>query len=179
MERAVIRKIKRAGYSVAFDAYVVGEDAFGTWLFTPAGTTARYFDGDDQLLRPWPNFLSLAQTNEWFWAGWWVRDGVPTIGTDACTRPIFGGGGWSWIDLELDVLRDASGSVWVEDEDEFADAIAAGQIPAEEERAAVAVTTELERRLRDYVAPFDLATGWEHHDASIALELEPLGPPAL
>ena len=179
MERAVIRKIKRAGYSVAFGAYVVGNDAFGTWLFTPAESIARYVDGEDELLRPWPNFLSLAQTDEWFWAGWWVRDGVPTIGTDACTRPTFDGGEWSWIDLELDVLRDESGAVWVEDEDEFADAIAAGQIPGNEREAAIAVTNELERRLRGHVAPFDLATGWRHHDAAVALGLTALEAPPI
>ena len=179
MERAVIRKIKRAGYSVAAGAYVLDEDEFGTWLFSPAGTMVRFVDGDEEVLRPWPNFLGLAQSREWWFAGWWIRESGPTLGTDACTPPTLVDGQWYWTDLELDVVRDDAGNVWVEDEDEFEDAIAAGQIPADEQRAAIAVTAELERRLREHIAPFDLETGWRRHDAAIAMDLAPLEVPPI
>jgi hypothetical protein len=175
VERVVIAKDKRAGYSIRVSAYVVAEDEFGSWLFTPADSVARYEDGDDILLKPWPNFLSLSQSDEWFWAGWWIRDGVPTIGTDACTPPVLVGDAWSWTDLELDVLRDPSGT-WIEDEDELDEAVAAGNITAAEAASAWTVSRELERRLLQRVAPFD-DTGWRRHDEALALGLPPLPEP--
>ena len=176
MERVVIGKDKRAGYSIRVGAYVLDTDEFGSWLWTPAGSIARYSQGDEVLLNEWPNFLSLAQSDEWFWAGWWIREAGPTIGTDACTAPRLVDGTWHWVDLELDVVRDHTGKVWVEDEDEFDEGIAAGQISSDEERAARAITAELERRLRERVAPFD-EQGWHRHDAALAMSLAPLAEP--
>ena len=176
MGRAVIAKDKNAGYSIRVGAYVLDEDQFGTWLWTPAGSVARYFNGDDVLLQEWPNFLSLAQSAEWFWAGWWIRPDGPTVSTDACTPPRLVDGTWFWTDLELDIVRDHTGAVWVEDEDEFDEGIAAGHIAPELEQAARAVTIELERRLRERVSPFD-DIGWRRHDAALALGLPPLEEP--
>jgi hypothetical protein len=94
-----------------WDAEVVGEDEFGTWLFCAAGEIHRRVDGTE-LKVPSDGVQLMPRT------GWWWRDGR-WIGIDICTPPERGPDGWSYTDLELDLVRRKDGTVVLVEEDEF------------------------------------------------------------
>ncbi len=179
METTVIRKIKRPGYTVLFPAYLLDDDEHGTWFFMPSDSVVRYVDGDETLLQPFthaPGILLLAPRDQWWFGAWWPRAGRRFVATDACSPTVLVDGAWTWTDLELDVCRDADGAVWIEDQDDFEAAIAGGHIPADEQRAAIAIADQLATWLSARTAPFD-DTGWRRFDAAAALGLAPLGAP--
>ena len=181
MERLGIRKIKLSGTVLTWSAYFLAEDEFGRWSFTPPGSTVHNRKGDEEWtatigVGTEAGFLWLMPRDEWFYAGWWRRPDWEQLAVDACTIPSLTDGLWTWTDLELDVCRDATGKVWVEDEDEFDESLAAGFIDTASEAAARNVTDTIVTRLTDRIAPFD-GTGWARHDEAVTLELAPLEPP--
>ncbi|MBA2608735.1 MAG: DUF402 domain-containing protein [Actinobacteria bacterium] len=179
MERALIRKIKRPGPISTWAGHVVSDDEFGLWVFSPNGTMVHTDNDGVATIKLFgnghgPGVLCLLPSDEWWLGCWWTREpGEPRLAIDACTPPVLIDGIWTWIDLELDVFRDSDGVAVIEDEDEFDDAVAAGHIPPDEQREALAITAAMERQLRERVPPFD-ETGWRRHDEAAALGLPPL-----
>jgi predicted RNA-binding protein associated with RNAse of E/G family len=94
------------------------------------------------------------------WIPWWVdRPEGRTVEIDICLPPAAQAEGWSFVDLELDVMGDELGFVRLDDEDEFASACDQGWISPEEAELARATATELEVALRRGREPFG-AIGW-------------------
>lgn len=177
MERITIRKVKLNGIVLTWSAYVLEQDADGFWLFTPTGSAVDNRRGEEQWTGNMgtgvePGFLWRMPTNgEWWFGAWWTRPDRHQISIDACTPPTLLDGVWTWTDLELDICRnDLDGSVWTEDEDEFDDSLQAGLIDEHQQREALAVTAEMERRLRERIAPFD-DSGWPRYAAAGAQNL--------
>lgn len=166
-----IRKIKRPGATSTWQAELLEETEHGLWLFTPPRAPVHNVkDGEE-----WhsvmgqgtePGFLWLMPRDQWWFGAWWTRPDRDQLAVDACTVPTLIDGVWTWIDLELDVVRDGNGNVWVEDEDEFADAIAGGHIPPAEQTAARAVTDDIVRQLTGRTDPFG-DEGWERYRSII------------
>jgi hypothetical protein len=97
-------------------AYVLAEDGFGTWLFTPEGSiVSGRRDGEVDRSsyvgvpdKPGLHVLHLVPTAGW-WFGTWANDGVgQRIAIDICTPPVHIDGEWLFDDLELDLYRRGS-----------------------------------------------------------------------
>jgi hypothetical protein len=160
-------------------AYVLGEDGFGTWLFTPEGSIVRGRRGGEVGSsyvgvpdKPGLHVLHLVPVAGW-WFGTWANDGFgQRIAIDICTPPVHIDGEWLFDDLELDLYRRGS-RLGVFDEDEFDDGYAAGHIGPDEAEPCRGTASELHHRLRDGDALFD-SVGWDRLQAAIALGLAPL-----
>ena len=185
MDTISIRKVKLNGAVHTWSAHVVAEDTHGTWLFTPKGSLVQHEQNGARwqaaMGSTWAavarGFLWLMPRDEWWFAAWWIRPDRQQIAIDACTVPTNIAGIWTWTDLELDICRDdRDGSVWVEDEDEFVDSVAAGLIDAPAQHAARTLTEGAQQWLTDHVAPFD-GRGWDTYSEWIERGLPPLDAP--
>jgi hypothetical protein len=106
-----------------FDAVHLGDDEHGTWLGFPRGTSmtrpgAEYVSPTDQLgLVPpvlWP------ESERGWLATFHGPGGLLSVYVDIVAPPIWSGATVTAVDLDLDVVRELDGRVWVDDEDEFA-----------------------------------------------------------
>lgn len=109
-----------------FDALWLGSDGHGDWIGLPAGTAfdrpgAHVVSTNLQVgLSPRPD----APPEERWWVGTFHGPGgtLPvSVYVDISTPPTWRGATLRTVDLDLDVVRDGDGRVWVEDEDEFAE----------------------------------------------------------
>ena len=176
MEVGAFRKVKRSGYSGVHNAYILSEDAFGLWAWTPVGTVIRWTENGEERLVPLPHspgYLRLIPRHTWWIASWWP-DGNVFI--DTVTPVDQANGTWSWVDLVLDVRRTPDGAVFLEDEDEFEDACTAGHINEAERRAAEAAGAQLVDWLTTRTPPFD-DTGWQRFEEAASLTLPALDAP--
>jgi hypothetical protein len=104
-----------------FDATFLGSDAAGDWLGIPAGTRmvrpgAEYVAPVPQAgLAPAPG----AEADRWWLATFHAPGGEVHTYVDVTTPPAWHGSELRAIDLDLDVVRDATDRIWVDDEDEF------------------------------------------------------------
>jgi protein associated with RNAse G/E len=103
-----------------FDAVRLGVDAIGHWVGVPAGT---WLSKPDKGFTAWADHVVLLPHD-----AWWV---ATIYGTDPdrpvdfyvdMTTPC----AWSedesevrCVDLDLDVIRETDGRIWIDDEDEF------------------------------------------------------------
>ena len=140
-----------------FAATYLGSDAHGDWLGIPAGTT---------MTRPGKDYVApTAQVGlvpgpgtpvERGWLATFHDEGGPVqVYVDMTTPPTWDGTRVRAVDLDLDVIRDPDGTVWVDDEDEFARHRVELGYPDE----VVDLATASRDRIRDLVArsaaPFD------------------------
>ena len=154
-----------------FDATYLGSDAHGDWLGIPAGTT---------MTRPGVDYVApVAQVGLVPGAGSPVERGlagdVPRRGrAGAGVRRHDHAAGVGpaprvrAVDLDLDVIQDPDGRVWVDDEDEFAEHRVELGYPDE----VVALATASRDRIRDLVArgaaPFDGLPGGGSPSCSVS-----------
>ena len=157
-----VDKIKRPGGLFTFEAISTIEDEWGSWLFTQAGTGVTTPKASGRF--EFDAILLIDATNRG--VAWFVDDPADRcISIDICLPPFPIEGGWSWVDLELDPKRHASGVIEVEDEDEFAEAIELGAIDdadAAVARAAVAAALTVLAELPEPYATI----GWRHLERS-------------
>jgi hypothetical protein len=107
-----------------FDCLYLGEDEHGTWLGFPRGT---------HMTRPGAKYVSptvqlgLVPPTSWpdSERGWLVTfhgEGGPlSVYVDVVAPPTWSGSAVTAVDLDLDVVRELDGRVWVDDEEEFAE----------------------------------------------------------
>ncbi len=144
-----------------FDGVHLGTDDAGDWIGLPAGTAmsrpgADYVAPVDQVvLVPAPGD---DQDRGWL-ATFHAPHGAVDTYVDMTTPPVRDGAQVHAVDLDLDVIRGATGRVWVDDEDEFAQHRVELGYP--EEIVALAVTTaeRVRRAVQDGLAPFDGSAG--------------------
>jgi hypothetical protein len=142
-----------------FEAVHLGGDAYGDWCGVPAGTVflrpdAEYVSPVDQVM-----LAPAADADDRHWLATFHADGgVVEVYVDMTTPPEWDGPVLRAVDLDLDVVRDPDGRVWVDDEDEFAEHRVAFGYPAD----VVAQAERAAERIRDAVsgrvAPFDGTT---------------------
>lgn len=104
-----------------FDGCRLGEDEHGVWIGLPVSTV---------LARPGARFVTdqpqatLVPREAGYVATFHLRPGetspVRTY-VDITTVPVWQDATVTMVDLDLDVIQDWAGRVWVDDEDEFAD----------------------------------------------------------
>lgn len=175
MDTVSVRKIKRPDGTSLWRGYVVANDEFGTWVFSPEGSAIETTKAGKSEREPRKkDILVLMPTNEWYTALWWSGEGEDTdIYVDIAKPPMFVNKEWKCVDLEIDVVRTFDGTVTIEDEDEFEEAFEADNINADEHKAALAMTEAIESNLRHRIEPFGLV-GRAHFEDAVAQNLRAL-----
>ncbi|WP_283134850.1 DUF402 domain-containing protein [Rhizohabitans arisaemae] len=97
----------------------LGEDEHGVWLGAPAGSTGQR-GSEPPIVYTFPYVMLFPRE------GWWTAsfNDVPhktEIYCDVTTVPTWTDDQVTMIDLDLDVLRRRDGTVFIDDEDEFAE----------------------------------------------------------
>ena len=155
-------KQKLHGGRGCWQAYELGHDGDGRWLYTPAGSTFRSSDGtsDDRCEvegggEPGLDSLILIPDAAQHWlATWRSPERALHINIEVC--------GWlrrddlvTFLDWELDPFRLRAGLVAVEDVDDFVDPRDQGLLDQESAERALAAAAWTERALKNQAAPFD------------------------
>jgi protein associated with RNAse G/E len=96
---------------------VLDEDEWGTWLWTPPGSTARR--GHDPVKMFNHLNVKLIAPDQW-WTAIWNDSGSYDLYVDIITPAAWNRDRVTMIDLDLDLVRLADKSVIIADEDEFA-----------------------------------------------------------
>ena len=138
----------------------LGEDEFGTWLGTPAGSIVSYSYGNKQPEATRHAAVRVIPPGQWWCAIFFAEPSSRDVYCD-----IIAPARWespaevTLIDLDLDVIRfRADGRVELEDEDEFRQNSAAYGYPPEVVARATATAQELRAALTADAEPF--ATRW-------------------
>ena len=179
----LIEKVKRPDGRGRWGAYVVAEDEHGVWLYTPQGSIFQATkDGvvstcsAGEPRPPGVSVLHLVPPSAWWFARWQVSPtGVSALAIDICTPATFDAGErrWEYVDLELDLFKSSDGVVGIFDQDEFDDAVTAGEITPEEAAVCEATAAALDARLRRHDELFD-ELAWGRFAEAIRLDLPPI-----
>jgi protein associated with RNAse G/E len=99
----------------------LGEDRYGVWLGTPAGTTVHYHYGTRPTGVTRADAVRLIPRDAWWIAMFTAEPSDRELYCDVCLPPHWTGPGEvTVVDLDIDLARYRSdGRVEVEDEDEF------------------------------------------------------------
>jgi hypothetical protein len=144
-----------------FDCVYLGEDAHGTWLGFPRGTYmsrpgAEYVSPTDQLGLVPP--VSAPEIERGWLATIHGPGGVLSVYVDVTAPPTWSGNTLTAIDLDLDVVRELDGRVWVDDEDEFAEHQVLYAYPPEVVESARASRDRLVALVGGHHPPYDQDT---------------------
>lgn len=141
-----------------FQGIHLGTDEHGEWLGFPRGT---------HYARPGMTVDARVDGVTLVAAGrpWLATFHAPGIGmevyVDIATPPVWQGTTLRSVDLDLDVVRRADGTVFVDDEDEFAEHRLAFGYPADVVAMAERAAAEVLASVRGRVAPYDgTAAAW-------------------
>lgn len=149
----------------------LGEDEAGRWFADPAGN--RWSGGPKEFVAVGDNMF-LVPRDRWFTA--FFYEPHPTLSfavyADITTLAQVTPGSVTAVDLDLDVIRAQDGSVYIDDEDEFAEHQVSYGYPAEVIAAAEAECRRVRDELRGGAAHFDpaLAERWRQWYRSRAWE---------
>ena len=173
----IIRKIKRPEGIARWSAYIIHEDHYGLWLYSPKGTLFRSQKGSvigecevGQGNREAGLHVMHLIPNKALWIATWCLD---HIAIDICTPPTLIDDEWHYTDLELDPIAFPKWRIIVEDEDEFTDACTAGLIPPNDATEARSATTKVVEYLRHHIEPY-VQVGWNKLEKAIHLSLPPI-----
>jgi len=133
------------------DAVYLGADAHGDWIGFPTGTF---------MSRPGFDFVTendqvgLVPTAGWL-ATFHGPGGVVRTYVDMTTVPVWDDSVVRAVDLDLDVIEELDGTVFVDDEDEFEEHRVLYAYPPEVVSFAVATKDTVFAAITDRAAPFD------------------------
>ena len=136
-----------------YDAVYLGSDEHGDWLGCPAETFyarpglafVATFSG--VVLRPAGGAAHLAAFND--------EHAQAAVYVDMTTPPVWDGTVLRAVDLDLDVVRRHDGTVYLDDEDEFAEHQVAYGYPADVVAMAERSAAEVLAAVRAETAPYD------------------------
>jgi hypothetical protein len=139
----------------SFDAVWLGTDEHGTWLGVPTGTHmarpgATYVNPTDQV-------CLVPDGHGWF-ATFHAPGSTVKVYVDMATPSIWHGPVVRAVDLDLDVVRRLDDSVYIDDEDEFAEHQVALGYPPEIVELAESSCAEVARLVEKWEPPFDAET---------------------
>ncbi|HJU52286.1 MAG TPA: DUF402 domain-containing protein [Acidimicrobiia bacterium] len=100
-----------------FTGLRLGEDAYGTWLFTPEGSVAQR--GSEPPISLATGFVGLVPPNAWWMAEFYWNHPSYEVYVNISTPVDRDGDRMTSIDLDLDIIRRLDGTVEILDEDEF------------------------------------------------------------
>lgn len=139
----------------------LGSDVHGDWIGMPRGTRmsrpgADYVAAYDQVgLVPAPGPDAIRG-----WCAAFHGAGGPVdLYVDITTPPVWDGTTVRAVDLDLDVVCGASGRVWVDDEDEFAEHRVSLGYPDDVVELALRNCDHVQAAVTAHAAPFDGAAG--------------------
>ncbi len=139
------------------DALYLGADGHGDWIGFPTGTF---------MSRPGAEYTTRHPQVGLVPAAGWVATfhgpgGNVLTYVDMTTVPVWDGAVLRAVDLDLDVVQRLDGTVYLDDEDEFAEHQVAFGYPPEVVALAEAASAEVLAAVADRTAPFDgSAAGW-------------------
>jgi uncharacterized protein len=142
----------------AFDALWLGSDDHGDWIGIPAGTPmdrpgAHYEPPVPQVgLSP---ATDRPEEERWWVATFHAPGGRVRTYVDIASPPVWDGPTLRTVDLDLDVVCDPTGTIRVDDEDEFAEHRVAFAYPDEVVREAMRSCSRIEAAMTGGCAPFD------------------------
>ncbi len=139
---------------ISWAAQHLGVDDHGTWLGARRGNAVHRSDGRDEG-QAHDGVWLIPPRQFWLAAFWFTPTTDLTI--DICRPAIQQGASYSFVDLELDLYRNAEGEADIVDRDEFA-ALAAAQLVSEQElNAAVTTADRLLTLVEQRAEPFGQA----------------------
>jgi protein associated with RNAse G/E len=97
----------------------LGEDQYGLWLGAPPNSVAQRGD-EPEIVHPHAHVMLLPR-DDWWTASFNDEPGTTEIYCDITTPVDVSGELVTMIDLDLDVVKRRDGTVYVDDEDEFAE----------------------------------------------------------
>jgi predicted RNA-binding protein associated with RNAse of E/G family len=141
-----------------FDMHRLGQDEHGLWLWSPPGSPMQR--GHEPVKHSKSVNVKVIPEGRWWTAVWsWQRRHDLYI--DIITPPQWNGATVTMVDIDLDVIRWADGSVEVLDEDEFAEHQIKFDYPERLVDTARAVTAKLVLALEAGHEPFgSVADSW-------------------
>ncbi len=152
-----------------FTMYYLDQDEWGTWLWTPPGSTAQRADEPAQAFDHLN--VKLIAPGEW-WTAIWNDSGRYDLYIDIVTPAAWRGSRVTMIDLDLDVVRIADGTVIVDDEDEFLDHQVKYGYPASVIEKARSTADTLQQRIQAGEEPFaEVGASRMHQAAQLAKSL--------
>lgn len=132
----------------------LGQDRHGTWLGSRRGNPVSQPDG--RVERQAHDGVWLIPRGQYWIAAFWFTPATD-LTIDICRPPTRGADIFSFVDLELDLYRNAQGEAGIVDQDEFAALSAAQLVSNHELDAAVATADELLALIEQRVEPFGTA----------------------
>lgn len=137
-----------------FEGVLLGADAHGRWVGVPAGTLLSRPGRSMPAAAP---HVVLVPDDAWWVATLYGDDPARPFDlyVDVTTPAIWSEDEVRAVDLDLDVVRDTRGTVWVDDEDEFAEHQVSLGYPAGVVAAARASADALLAAVRSAAPPFD------------------------
>ena len=134
-----------------FNMFWLADDEWGTWLWTPAGSSAQRGTEPPRTFNH--TNVKLIAPGEW-WTAIWNDGDRYDLYIDTITPPAVGPDRITMIDLDLDLVRTTTGRVSIEDEDEFEEHRRRYGYPDYVVEKARTVTGGLKTRLEDHDEPF-------------------------
>jgi uncharacterized protein len=138
-----------------YDAVRLGDDEHGVWLHVPENTVARRGHEPPRQLET--GFVGLAPSEDWWIVEFYWDHPWHEIYVNIGTPPEWDNGRLRQIDLDLDVVRKADGSVEVLDEGEFAEHQVEYRYPSHLVASARTATERAVLMLQGRHEPFDAA----------------------
>ncbi len=143
-----------------YDAVYLGSDEHGEWLGCPVGT--HYRRPGRQFVATFASVVLIPAGRAAHLAGFNTAEArIGAVYVDITTPPEWDGAVLRAVDVDLDVVRRHDGSVYLDDEDEFAEHRVSLGYPAEVCDLAVASCDRVRALVEAGSAPYDgTAAGW-------------------